>query len=128
MSLNIKNSPNFLLNEYQESLPPEYARIFAFDNFARTQKLVLAKALDMEQENRDDCIPVSSYVRLHIKEVSNGVACKVCLMAKTVPLIASGLLQHESKMSVLHFRYLLFCILHSHFAGCELVVQLIMIS
>ncbi|XP_062164009.1 uncharacterized protein LOC133870804 [Alnus glutinosa] len=87
----------------KESLPPEYARIFAFDNFARTQKLVLAKALDMEQENRDDCIPVSSYVRLHIKEVSNGVACKLCLLSKTAPVIASGLLQHESKMSVLHF-------------------------
>ncbi|KAE8057373.1 hypothetical protein FH972_014074 [Carpinus fangiana] len=87
----------------KESLPPEYARIFAFDNFARTQKLVLAKALDMEQENRDDCIPVSSYVRLHIKEVSKGVACKLCSLAKTMPVIASGLFQHESKMSVLHF-------------------------
>ena len=116
------NSPNILLNEYQESLPPEYARIFAFDNFARTQKLVLAKALDMEQESRDDCIPVSSYVRLHIKEVSKGVACKLCSLAKTMPVIASGLFQHESKMSVLHFRCLLFCSLHSHFSGCELVV------
>ncbi|XP_050248521.1 uncharacterized protein LOC126695740 [Quercus robur] len=87
----------------KESLPPEYARIFAFDNFARTQKHVLAKALDMEQENRDDCIPASSYVRLHIKEVPNSVACKLCSLIKTVPVIVSGLLQHESKMSVLHF-------------------------
>lgn len=87
----------------KESLPPEYARIFAFDNFARTQKHVLAKALDMEQENRDDCIPASSYVRLHIKEVPNNVACKLCSLIKTVPVIVSGLLQHESKMSVLHF-------------------------
>ncbi|KAF9601778.1 hypothetical protein IFM89_022946 [Coptis chinensis] len=30
----------------KESLPPEYARIFAFDNFTRTQKHVLAKALE----------------------------------------------------------------------------------
>ncbi|KAL0002143.1 hypothetical protein SO802_015924 [Lithocarpus litseifolius] len=87
----------------KESLPPEYARIFAFDNFARTQKHVLAKAIDMEQENRDDCIPASSYVRLHIKEVQNSVACKLCSLIKTVPVIVSGLLQHESKMSVLHF-------------------------
>ncbi|PQP93241.1 pre-rRNA-processing protein TSR1 homolog [Prunus yedoensis var. nudiflora] len=34
----------------KESLPLEYARIFAFDNFNRTQKNVLAKALDMEQQ------------------------------------------------------------------------------
>ncbi|KAK4577824.1 hypothetical protein RGQ29_028089 [Quercus rubra] len=87
----------------KESLPPEYARIFAFDNFARTQKHVVAKALDMEQENRDDCIPASSYVRLHIKEVPNSVACKLCSLIKTVPVTVSGLLQHESKMSVLHF-------------------------
>ncbi|XP_075670628.1 uncharacterized protein LOC142640429 [Castanea sativa] len=87
----------------KESLPPEYAKIFAFDNFARTQKHVLSKALDLEQGNRDDCIPASSYVRLHIKEVPNSVACKLCSLIKTVPVIVSGLLQHESKMSVLHF-------------------------
>ncbi|KAB1203555.1 hypothetical protein CJ030_MR8G015378 [Morella rubra] len=87
----------------KESLPPEYARIFAFDNFARTQKHVLSNALDMEQENRDDCIPTGSYISLHIKEVPNGVACKLCSLAKTVPVVASGLLRHESKMSVLHF-------------------------
>lgn len=87
----------------KESLPPEYARIFAFDNFARTQKHVLSNALDMEQENRDDCMPTGSYISLHIKEVPNGVACKLCSLAKTVPVVASGLLRHESKMSVLHF-------------------------
>ena len=106
LSLNIKNSTKFLFNKYQESLPPKYARIFAFDSFARTQKHVLAKALDMEQENRDDCIPPSSYVRLHIKEVPNSVAWKLCSLIQTVPVIVSGLLQHESKMSVLHFRYI----------------------
>ncbi|KAK4854055.1 hypothetical protein QYF36_018336 [Acer negundo] len=87
----------------KESLPPEYARIFAFDNFARTQKHVLKKALEIEQGNSDDCVPASSYVRLHIKEVPVGIAYRLCETAKTAPLIASGLLQHESKMSVLHF-------------------------
>ena len=122
MSLNIKNSPKvFFKNKYQESLPPEYAKIFAFDNFARTKKHVLAKALDMEQGNRDDCIPSSSYVRLHIKEVPNSVAHKLCLLAKTAPVIASGLLQHESKMSVLHFRYIYLAV--PHFPGSVLVVH-----
>lgn len=93
-------------DELQESLPLEYARIFAFDNFNRTQKNVLAKALDMEQQNRDDCATASSYARLYIKDVPTSVASKLCNQAKTMPVTACGLLQHESKMSVLHFRYL----------------------
>lgn len=87
----------------KESLPPEYARIFAFDNFNRTQKHVLAQALEMEQGNRDDCVPASSYVRLHVKDIPLDLASKLCVLAKTSPVVACGLLQHESKMSVLHF-------------------------
>ncbi|KAL5557745.1 hypothetical protein UlMin_033956 [Ulmus minor] len=87
----------------KESLPQEYARIFAFDNFKRTQKHVLSKALDMDQEQRDDCISANLYTRLHVKEVPNGVAAKLCQLAKAMPVVACGLLQHESKMSVLHF-------------------------
>ncbi|KAI3464702.1 hypothetical protein Pfo_021365 [Paulownia fortunei] len=86
----------------KELLPPEYGRIFAFDNFPRTQKHVLAKALDMEQEI-NGCIPAGSYARLYIKDVPAGIASKLCMLAKTLPVIASGLLQHESKISVLHF-------------------------
>ncbi|KAL4271373.1 hypothetical protein GQ457_13G007810 [Hibiscus cannabinus] len=85
----------------KESLPPEYARIFAFDNFARTQKHVIAKAL--EQEGSDDCAPVGSYARLYIKDVPLHVASKLCATSRTAPVILCGLLQHESKMSVLHF-------------------------
>lgn len=95
----------YIFNELQESLPPDYARIFAFDNFNRTQKSILAKALAMEEENRDDCATASTYARLYIKEVPATVASKLCIRATTMPIIACGLLQHESKMSVLHFRY-----------------------
>ncbi|XVE94426.1 hypothetical protein REPUB_Repub02eG0007500 [Reevesia pubescens] len=87
----------------KESLPPEYARIFAFDNFARTQKHVIAKSLEMEQEGRDDCVPAGSYARLYVKEVPLDVASKLCVALRTAPIILCGLLQHESKMSVLHF-------------------------
>ncbi|XWS25999.1 hypothetical protein CRYUN_Cryun27aG0116100 [Craigia yunnanensis] len=87
----------------KESLPPEYARIFAFDNFARTQKHVTAKSLEMEQESRDNCAPAGSYARLYIKEVPLDVASKLCVVSRTKPIILCGLLQHESKMSVLHF-------------------------
>ncbi|KAH6821037.1 pre-rRNA-processing TSR1-like protein [Perilla frutescens var. hirtella] len=86
----------------KESLPPEYARIFAFDNFARTQKHVLAKALDLGQET-DGCIPSGAYVRLYVKDVSAVIASKLCALSEKMPIIASGLLQHESKISVLHF-------------------------
>ncbi|XP_010441233.1 PREDICTED: pre-rRNA-processing protein TSR1 homolog isoform X2 [Camelina sativa] len=87
-----------------ESLPQDYARIFAFDNVARTQKLVLKQALKMEEEDRDDCVPTGSYVRMHIKEVPLGAASKLSSLVNTTkPIIGFGLLQHESKMSVLHF-------------------------
>nr|GMD08500.1 pre-rRNA-processing protein TSR1 homolog [Ipomoea batatas] len=87
----------------KESLPPEYARIFAFDNFTRTQKLVLAKAQDLEQNNVSECVPAGSYARLHIHDVPIGAANKLCMLVKTMPVISCGLLQHESKVSVLHF-------------------------
>ncbi|GAB2289290.1 hypothetical protein Dimus_023594 [Dionaea muscipula] len=87
----------------KESLPPEYARIFEFDNFARTQKHVLAKALDLDHGSRDDCIHVGSYARLHIKEVPVNLATQISVRANAMPVITCGLLQHESKMSVLHF-------------------------
>ncbi|KAF7829490.1 pre-rRNA-processing protein TSR1-like protein [Senna tora] len=87
----------------KESLPQDYARIFAFDNFKRTQKHVLAKALEMEQENTDGYVPVGSYARLHIRDVPCGVASKLCVIAKSVPITTCGLLQHESKVSLLHF-------------------------
>lgn len=53
----------------------------------------------------DDCIPAGSFVRLHIKEVSSVVAGKLHNISKTTPVISCGLLQHESKISVLHFRF-----------------------
>ncbi|XP_065881608.1 uncharacterized protein [Euphorbia lathyris] len=87
----------------KESLPQEYARIFAFDNFAKTQKHVFAKASEVDLGNRDDCVLVGQFVRLHIKDVPTVVASRLCVLANSAPVISCGLLQHESKMSVLHF-------------------------
>ncbi|CAN0924241.1 Pre-rRNA-processing protein TSR1 homolog [Linum grandiflorum] len=87
----------------KESLPVDYSRVFAFDNFQRTQKHVLAKASANEQIQADDCVQTGQYVRLHIKEVPMHIGRKISELANAVPLVASGLLQHESKMSVLHF-------------------------
>ncbi|CAJ1973149.1 unnamed protein product [Sphenostylis stenocarpa] len=87
----------------KESLPQDYAKIFEFDNFKRTQKHVLAKALELDQENWEHCIPVGSYARLQITGVPSAVASKLCLLSNTIPITACGLLKHESKVSVLHF-------------------------
>lgn len=61
----------------------------------------------MDQGGMDDCvIPAGSYAKLHIKNVPVSIASKLCELSRRMPVIACGLLQHESKMSVLHFRYL----------------------
>lgn len=61
----------------------------------------------MEQSDRDDCIPAGTYARVHVREVPMGVATRLCDIVKTLPIVVCGLLQHESKMSVLHFRFFL---------------------
>ncbi|EYU17499.1 hypothetical protein ABFS82_03G081800 [Erythranthe guttata] len=86
----------------KESLPPEYARIFAFDNFLSTQKRILKKALDIDQDV-SSYVPAGSYVRLYISDMPAGAASKLCDLAKKIPVVASALLPHESKVSVLHF-------------------------
>jgi len=85
-------------------LPPDYARIFAFDNFTRTQKHVFAKIAELDGGMKD-CAQVGSYVRLYVKNVPTDIASKLCQPSRRIPVVVSGLLQHESKMSVLHFRY-----------------------
>lgn len=57
----------------------------------------------MEQAH-GDCVPAGTYARLEIKEVPASVASKLCSTLKKLPVVACGLFQHESKMSVLHFR------------------------
>ncbi|PVH48088.1 hypothetical protein PAHAL_4G241100 [Panicum hallii] len=52
----------------KESLLPEYARIFVFDNFTRTQKHVLAKIAELNGVTKD-CAQVGSYMRLYVKNV-----------------------------------------------------------
>ncbi|KAK2404607.1 pre-rRNA-processing protein TSR1 protein [Trifolium repens] len=86
-----------------ESLPKDYPRNFNYHNFKKTQKHVLAKALELDQENREDCVPVGSFTRLHIMDVPKAVASKLCMLAKTNPVTASGLLEHECEVSILHF-------------------------
>ncbi|KNA18272.1 hypothetical protein SOVF_072290 [Spinacia oleracea] len=87
----------------KESLPVEYSRIFAFDNFTRTRKHVLAKALEWDNKSKEETVSPGTFARLYIKDVPQAVASTLYSRAKMIPIIVCGLLQHESKMSVLHF-------------------------
>ncbi|XP_078448299.1 pre-rRNA-processing TSR1-like protein [Wolffia australiana] len=87
----------------KESLPQEYARTFGFDNFQRTHKHALASVLERDQKGIDECAPVGSYVKLHVKLVPRDIVSRVCRQSERLPVVISGLLPHESKMSVLHF-------------------------
>jgi pre-rRNA-processing protein TSR1 len=49
-----------------ENLPPEYARIFQFENLRRTQRRVLEEALLAP-------VPASRYVQIHIANVPASV-------------------------------------------------------
>lgn len=89
----------------QESLPFEYAKIFDFDNFVRTQKSVLAKAKELDSCTQEGCFAAGCYVRLHVLKVPASKAELLLKSYKTNPVVVCGLLQHESKMSVLHYRY-----------------------
>ncbi|KAL6544144.1 hypothetical protein OROGR_010641 [Orobanche gracilis] len=58
---------------------------------------------DLKRYIKYGCIPAGSYARLYVNDVSAGVMSKLCTLSKRLPVIACGLLQHESKISVLHF-------------------------
>lgn len=89
----------------QESLPSEYAKIFAFDNFARTQKSVLLKAKENDSGIPEGCVNLGCFVRLHVLHVPAASVEQLSSSYKKNPVVICGLLQHETKMSVLHFRY-----------------------
>eukprot|EP01061_Rhynchopus_euleeides_P005198 TRINITY_DN1442_c5_g1_i1.p1 TRINITY_DN1442_c5_g1~~TRINITY_DN1442_c5_g1_i1.p1 ORF type:complete len:839 (+),score=398.05 TRINITY_DN1442_c5_g1_i1:150-2519(+) len=79
-----------------ESLPIDYARIFKFENFKRAQKLSVATPDGKVVES-------DTYVTVTLKNVPLAFL-EVLEPRLDAPLIASGLLKHEQKYSVLHFR------------------------
>lgn len=67
---------------------------------------MLAKALEWDNKSKEETVSPGTFARLYIKDVPQAVASTLYSRAKMIPIIVCGLLQHESKMSVLHFRYL----------------------
>ncbi|KAG0627782.1 hypothetical protein M758_2G227700 [Ceratodon purpureus] len=87
----------------KESLPFEYAKIFAFDNFPRTQKSVLSKVKEIDSGIQEGSFATGCFVRLHILQVPASKVEPLLKSYKTNPVVVCGLLQHETKMSVLHY-------------------------
>ncbi|XP_067306704.1 pre-rRNA-processing protein TSR1 homolog [Pseudorasbora parva] len=77
-----------------ENLPPNYSRIYQFQNFERMRRRILADAASEEEGAM-----VGWYVTLHIVDVPPSVM-ESFLTGK--PLVLVSLLPHEQKMSVMH--------------------------
>ena len=82
-----------------ESLPPDYARIFAFQNLARTRRRALAGPQAGQGAQK---VEPGSRVCVHVEGISQDAAAALLASWQSRPLVALGLLQHEAKLSVLH--------------------------
>lgn len=74
-----------------ENLPRDYARIFQFEDFKRTERTVRRRA-----EEEPNAVEPGTRVTIHIRDVPQGVE-------KKGPIALFSLFQHEHKKSVLHF-------------------------
>ncbi|GFR48759.1 hypothetical protein Agub_g10579, partial [Astrephomene gubernaculifera] len=93
----------------KESLPPQYGRVFAFEDFKRAHKRARA-AQQRTTADLDPCgVAPSSYVAVRVAQVPAAAAAKVAAhvaaaaAGSCVPLTMFGLLQHEAKLSVVNF-------------------------
>lgn len=91
----------------KESLPFEYAKVFAFENFRRAYKRAIAAAERVGYED-PGALP-GAYVALYVRDVPLEVAqwivgrTEAAQRGEAPPVVTYGLLQHECKLSVLHF-------------------------
>ncbi|GLJ59124.1 hypothetical protein SUGI_1493260 [Cryptomeria japonica] len=77
----------------QENLPPDYSKIFQFQNFQHTKRRVLS---DLPTEG----VNPGQYVRVHLKDVSGEIAADI--LKKSVLPTLFGLLKYERKMTVMN--------------------------
>ncbi|KAJ2450358.1 ribosome biogenesis protein tsr1 [Coemansia sp. RSA 2336] len=76
-----------------ENLPLDYARIFQFENFKRTQQRIVRMCADAPAK-------AGMHVRIVLKQVP--VQASLCF-TKDRPYVVFGLHQYEHQMSVVHF-------------------------
>lgn len=79
----------------QENLPPDYSRIYQFQNFQQTRRRVL-------NEVDDNGAQPGKYVCVHLKEVPKPMIAYFEINQQQ-PVLAVGLLKYERKMSVMNF-------------------------
>lgn len=93
----------------REELPPEYARVFAFENFRRAHKRAVAASEALSSPTSADGVPPGTYVRVHVAGIASAAAQSLLARHAAAqqgvvpPLVATGLLQHEAKLTVLNF-------------------------
>ncbi|KAI8504127.1 ribosome biogenesis protein tsr1 [Branchiostoma belcheri] len=79
----------------KENLPLDFARIFQFESFKRTARRVMNE----ERDDTDAAMP-GWYITIHVANVPKTFMENY---KPSHPLVVYGLLQHEQKMSVVHF-------------------------
>lgn len=82
-----------------ESLPESYGRIFSFQSYQRTRR----RALEAAATAALLAVGAGTYVRCRIANVPAAAAAAYMAAAGAAPAVLVGLLQHECKLSVLHF-------------------------
>ncbi|CAL8469855.1 g9397 [Coccomyxa elongata] len=93
----------------KEGLPREYARVFAFQNPKRAHKRAKAAAEAVGGPGDAHGVPAGAYVTIHLARVPTAAAAAVVarvaslLRGELPPLAVFGLLQHETKLSVVNF-------------------------
>lgn len=78
----------------QENLPPDYSKIFQFQNFLHTKKRVLS-------ELPNEGVNTGQYVRVHLKDVPDEIITSI--LKKGIHPTLFGLLKYERKMTVMNF-------------------------
>ena len=92
----------------KESLPQDYSRVYAFENFTRAHKRAVATQQQAGSLSDPDGIPASSFVRVFVSGVDGAMGAQVSQRVKETtvggrpPIVAVGLMQHECKLSVMH--------------------------
>jgi pre-rRNA-processing protein TSR1 len=88
----------------KEQLPRAYARLFEFADIRATRKRVLAQAEKAATSNDIDA-PAGTHVILTLAQVPLEVAAHIVevVEAGRMPVVASNMLRHENRRSVVHF-------------------------
>ncbi|XP_014601406.1 PREDICTED: pre-rRNA-processing protein TSR1 homolog isoform X2 [Polistes canadensis] len=89
----------------KENLPPEYARIYQFENFDRTRKRIFKKINPKNEikncfQGMNTALP-GWYIKLHVANVSRTTFTDLSI-SDNRPVIVFGLLPNEQKMSLLN--------------------------